>query len=81
VPKDQLDFYERIAPELQNAVEPYLQISGTSHTRLDDIMRHLEGNLPDLITFNPSIVDQEPWERVSAGQFVEDGDSAEVSLL
>lgn len=44
----------------------------------------LQENLPDLITFNPSTVDQMPWERVSDTELTDIADGhteVEVSLL
>lgn len=81
VPKNEASFYEGITTELELAINPCLKVSEMSQPEVDDIMRHLQANLPDLVTFNQSVVDEEPWERVSAVRLAEDGESADVSLL
>lgn len=50
---------------------------GPEHT----LLRRLQGNIPDLVSFNPSLIDQEPWEKVSAVKVSEGQKLAEVSLL
>lgn len=57
--------YQAIIPQLDAAILPHLRLSDVSKETLKETMTHLEGNLPDLITFNPSMVDQEPWVRKS----------------
>lgn len=57
--------YQAIIPQLDAAMLPHLRLSNVSKETLKETMTHLEGNLPDLVTFNPSMVDQEPWVRKS----------------
>lgn len=53
--------YQAIIPQLDAAILPHLRLSDVSKETLKETITHLEGNLPDLVTFNPSMVDQEPW--------------------
>ena len=61
LPSKQASLYQAIIPQLDAAILPHLRLSDVSKETLAETMKHLEGNLPDLITFNPSMVDQEPW--------------------
>ena len=86
VPKTQVDLYLNILPNLDRAAQPYVDLThvdfkSIGQKKFEDFIRHLEGNLPDIVTFNSSLVDQEAWERVSAIQLSADKDTAEVSLL
>jgi hypothetical protein len=73
--------YQEIEPELKTAVLPFLQFKDGSGNNFSGLTKHLQGNLPDLITFNPSLVDQEPWERLSLLTPTSDDDVIEASLL
>jgi hypothetical protein len=75
------DLYLKIEPELKSAVVPYLAFRNGFNERFNDLIRHLQGNIPDLVTFNPSIVDQEPWERLAQIIPSDDNDVVEASLL
>jgi hypothetical protein len=66
LPAKQASLYQTIVPQLDAAILPHLRLNGVSTETLKETMAHLEGNLPDLVTFNPSMVDQEPWVRYSA---------------
>jgi hypothetical protein len=59
--KKQASLYQAIIPQLDAAILPHLRLSDVPPETLKETMTHLEGNLSDLITFNPSMVDQEPW--------------------
>ena len=63
LPAKQASLYQAIIPQLDAAILPHLRLSDVSPKTLRETMTHLEGNLPDLVTFNPSMVDQEPWVR------------------
>ncbi|KAE9969005.1 hypothetical protein BLS_003431 [Venturia inaequalis] len=73
--------YQAIIPQLDAAILPHLRLSEVSKETLRETMTHLEGNLPDLITFNPSMVDQEPWERLAYLEPTEDEEGVKASLL
>jgi hypothetical protein len=81
LPSKHASLYSKVHPLLDQALIPYLSLKDLSHDKLSEIMRHMQGNLPDLVTLNSSMVDQEPWERMSATQLLPNGDAAEVSLL
>ncbi|KAF2417996.1 cytochrome P450 [Tothia fuscella] len=73
--------YFQIKPNLARAISPHLEFTSGTNERFDDLLKRLQGNLPDLVTFNPSMVDQEPWERLGFVTPSEDGNEAEASLL
>jgi hypothetical protein len=83
VPKDQLSLYH----ELVSAIE--IPVSFHLNAELDEkklasgstLLRRLQGNIPDLITFNANLIDQEPWEKVSSVKVSQDQKAADVSLL
>jgi hypothetical protein len=75
------DLYRKLEPELKAAVLPHIQVKKNQRGSSVEIVRHLQANLPDMITFNPSLVDQEPWERLSLITVSEDNNLAEASLL
>ena len=52
-----------------------------SQSALRQLMTQLQSSLPDLLSFNPSPVDQEPWERASKPQLDESNDTATVDLF
>jgi hypothetical protein len=83
VPKDQLRWYHELVSAIQIPVKFHLNAVTAAKDSSNDnsILKRLQGNIPDLVTFNPSLIDQEPWERVSAVQVSEDRKLAEVSLL
>ncbi|KAF2404474.1 cytochrome P450 [Trichodelitschia bisporula] len=45
------------------------------------LTRALQERLPDILTFNPQLIDQEPWERLSGIELDDDRNVAEVSLF
>jgi hypothetical protein len=61
LPAKQASLYQAIISQLDAAILPHLRLSDVSKETLTETLRHLQGNLPDLVTFNPSMVDQEPW--------------------
>jgi hypothetical protein len=75
------ELYRKLEPELKAAVVPYLQTSKSAVSSSAEVMRHLQGNFADMITFNASLVDQEPWERLSLVTVSAENDLAEASLL
>lgn len=82
VPKDQLRWYHELVLALELPTTFHLDAALTTKSVGDDyLMRRLQGNIADLVTFNPSLIDQEAWERVSAVKVSEDEKVAEVSLL
>jgi hypothetical protein len=83
VPKEQLRFYHDLVSAIELPVNFHLNTEMLPKNTGSDqtLMRRLQGNIPDLVTFNPSLIDQEPWERVSAIILSEDQKLAEVSLL
>lgn len=83
VPKQHLSLYQELVSALQIPTTFHLGAEldpkrlGTSHT----LMRRLQGNIPDLVTFNPNVIDQEPWEKLAITSGSEDNREVEVSLL
>jgi hypothetical protein len=73
LPAKQASLYQAIVPQLNAAILPHLRLSGVPTETFKETMTHLEGNLPDLVTFNPSMVDQEPWVRDSAWESLAKG--------
>lgn len=89
--------YQSIVPQLDASILPHLRLRNVSKETLKGTMTHLEGNLPDLITSNPSMVDQEPWvskvsshssftktycqERLAYLEPTEDEEGVKASLL
>ena len=83
VPKSQLGLYHELVSAVQIPVSFHLdaELDSKKLASGSSLLRRLQGNIPDLITFNPSLIDQEPWEKVSAVKVSEDQKVAEVSLL
>ncbi|QDS70165.1 hypothetical protein FKW77_006099 [Venturia effusa] len=75
------NLYQAIIPQLDAAILPHLRLRDVSEEKLRETMTHLEGNLPDLVTFNPSMVDQEPWERLAYLEPTKDEEGVIASLL
>jgi hypothetical protein len=73
--------YGELQSELNAAVLPHLKITDGSQASSLDIVGALQGSLTDMVTFNASMVDQEPWERLSMVTVAADNDLAEASLL
>lgn len=61
LPAKEASLYQAIIPQLDAAILPHLRLGDVSKETLKETLTHLAGNLPDLVTFNPSMVDQEPW--------------------
>lgn len=64
MPRSAKDQYLKTLPILSEAYEKQFKEASLNEL-LQSSIRILEETLPDFITFNPSIVDQMPWERVS----------------
>lgn len=73
--------YQKMESELQEAIIPHLQRINDAQQTPPIVVKHFLANLPDLITFNQSIVDQEPWERLSFVSISADSNTAKASLL
>ena len=71
-----IDAYLTIQPRLNSAFSTHLNSSDLSAS----ISHYLSIHLPDLLTLNPSPVDQEPWERACKPQLSPDLSTATVSL-
>ena len=84
MPENAKDQYFNARPIISKSFIQYsLNGPKMSHT-VGVSIQALQENLPDLITFNPSIVDQMPWERVSDTELTDIADGhteVEVSLL
>lgn len=57
------DFYDKVFTESH------------MNSLADRAVRRLKENVPDLVTFNESFVDLQPWERVSLTTVVDDTDA------
>jgi hypothetical protein len=73
--------YSKLEPELSAAVLPHLKTTSGARASSSELVRTLQGSLTDMITFNASMVDQEPWERLSLVTVSAENDLAEASLL
>ncbi|KAJ9642907.1 hypothetical protein H2199_004428 [Coniosporium tulheliwenetii] len=70
--------------ELQRLLSEHLEGPRSRNTTVSSILQNLREHLPNLVTFNSSLVDQTTWERVSNTQLVgqTDGEAVvETSLL
>lgn len=83
VSKKQSSLYDELVSAIHIPVKFHLdaEISSERLSVDDKILRRLQGNISDLITFNTSLIDQEPWEKISAVKISDDQKLAEVSLL
>ena len=83
VPKSQLGLYHELVSAIQIPVTFHLDALLVDNRKdaSQSVLRRLQGNMPDLVSFNPSLIDQEPWEKVSNVKVTEDKKLAEVSLL
>jgi hypothetical protein len=71
--------YEALMPEVAELLQKYLQEAETK--LIDETIRRLERQLPNLVSFMESPIDQEPWERVSGSIVMEDGKTVETGLV
>ncbi|KAF1362191.1 hypothetical protein EJ07DRAFT_109161 [Lizonia empirigonia] len=65
MPKDFEDGYFELQPKIQDANNAELFKSKPMEALISASCKILSDNLPDLVTFNSSIVDQMQWERVA----------------
>ena len=75
MPSEETDVYMDILRE------SLFDSDSQSQSALRQLMAQLQSSLPDLLSFNPSPIDQEPWERASKLQLDESHDTATVDLL
>ena len=80
MPSKDIAAYLALRPRLNEAISNQMTPSNFGSLR-SSIVSQMRANIPDLLTLNPSIVDQEPWERLSTPYLADDHESAEVNLL
>ncbi|KAF2680160.1 hypothetical protein K458DRAFT_445376 [Lentithecium fluviatile CBS 122367] len=73
--------YLELRPEIAKTIENELFKGPTMEAVLASSLSMLSESLPDLITFNSSIVDQMPWERVAGLDLTEETVEAECDLF
>lgn len=61
--------------------EPLLPNKFQHQAMLQNLTKQLQSTLPDLLTFNPQPIDQEPWERVSHPTLSDDNNTSTIDLL
>jgi hypothetical protein len=70
---------ENVLPQVLEKLQNIFETQGQEI--LDSGIKLLEKKLPTLVTFMDTTVDQEDWERISLTGLLEDGVTAETSLL
>jgi hypothetical protein len=81
VPSKELPVYMSLQHKLQALYAKHLQSFNNNDDNANRAIRSLQTHLPELLTLNPSPIDQEPWEKSSNPKLDSKNDSAEVSLL
>ncbi|KAF2637853.1 hypothetical protein P280DRAFT_406635 [Massarina eburnea CBS 473.64] len=73
--------YLQLLPEFRQTVDEQIFKGQEMEKVLSTSLRLLTGSLPDLITFNTSIVDQMSWERVAGIELTDGTEEAECDLF
>lgn len=81
MPKNTKSLYLELQPALSKILEHELFKGAQMEKLLSSSLSLLSESLPDLITFNSSIVDQMPWERVSGLELTNESVEAECELF
>ena len=75
------DEYLKLRPELSKSLEASLFKNKQFSHLISQALVTLSQELPDLITFNSSIVDQMQWERVAVFELIDGADEVEADLF
>lgn len=81
MPKGSKETYSGLNSELLEITEKQIFNGGEMEKLVASTFKHLSQSLPDLITFNSSLVDQLPWERVANIELTEGVEEAECELF
>ncbi|PVH98248.1 hypothetical protein DM02DRAFT_615911, partial [Periconia macrospinosa] len=81
MPKSLSGRYFDIKPEMRNLIEKEIFQGKGMEKLLETTYALLSESLPDLITFNSSLVDQMAWERVASIELTDGSDEAECELF
>ncbi|KAI2487451.1 hypothetical protein Ptr902_01584 [Pyrenophora tritici-repentis] len=81
LPKEMESHYIELRQEIDQAVQTELHTGATRENLIRLSLNILSDSLPDLTTFNSSIVDQMPWERVSNVDLTDGTSEAECDLF
>ncbi|KAF1953170.1 hypothetical protein CC80DRAFT_478163 [Byssothecium circinans] len=73
--------YLNIRPEVISIVKTKILQGQEMEKLLSTSLRLLSESLPDLVTFNTSLVDQMPWERVAEIELTDGTEEAECELF
>jgi hypothetical protein len=66
---------------LDKELEKLLSSKAKSQDLINQAIGRLEKELPTLVSFTPSPIDQQPWERMAGTFLQEDGQTIETGLL
>ena len=81
MPSRELLPYMDLQCKLQTLYAKHLQDFNSSDGAIHRAVRCIQVHLPELLTLNPALIDQEPWERSSNTKLDSNNDTAEISLL
>ena len=81
LPKAMESHYIELRQEIAQTVQTELHTGATRENLIKLSLNILSDSLPDLTTFNSSIVDQMPWERVSNVDLTDGTSEAECDLF
>lgn len=81
LPPSDNEAYHTLRLKLDAALAAHAQDEAKRSAIYKDMTSQLKAHLPDLVTFNPSPVDQEPWERAAQPTLSEDRESADVDFF
>lgn len=81
LPKDTEKGYHELRPKLEEALTNNIFKNQQAEKLISASLSILSDSLPDLITFNTSIVDQLPWERVANLELTDGTIEAECDLF
>ncbi|KAL5421658.1 hypothetical protein PMIN04_005351 [Paraphaeosphaeria minitans] len=81
LPNDTETGYHNLQPKLKEALDDNVFKTQTAEKLMSASLSILSDSLPDLVTFNTSIVDQLPWERVANLELTDGTIEAECDLF
>lgn len=81
MPKDFEEEYFELQPKIEEVVDTEMFKSKSMETLISASCKILSDTLPDLVTFNSSIVDQMQWERVATIELTDGTSEAECDLF
>ena len=81
LPSDTENGYLELRPKLSKALDDNIFQKQQADKLITSSLKILSDNLPDLVTYNSSIVDQLPWERVANIELTNGTTEAECDLL